>query len=372
MSAAHARLSWWQVLLLVFPLSLCLTPFDLPALLMPRLGARSAWWGALPALAVGMWGIAVASTLARRSRGRTLDRIVLAALGPVLGYPYLAALVALFLFSVPGCLLVFGPAAHGDLLPRVPVAFVAVMVAAVGTYAARSGPETIARCAETLSPLLAAGLLGIYVPLVVFHLRIAGLLPVQVPTWSEWLSPQVAGAAGTIRGFLPLLVLGPLLAQRAPAGRFALASALAWVLVAGALVLPVLVFDAPLVRQFSFPFLAAEATVGWHWLPLRSLVGVTLLVWYAVTFLVFSTYLWMAAWLLRRLIPALPRRGAVEVLGAGAAVVASLPLPEATFHALFIAWNIGVVVLGVLVPTGILMLGGRSVPARAPAGESGT
>ncbi len=371
MSAAQPRLSSWQILLLVFTLSLCLTPFDLPALLIPRLGARAAWWGALPALGVGLWGIAVATALARRAHGRSLDRIVLLALGPAVGYVYLAALTLLFLFSVPGCLLVYGPAAHGDLLPRLPIAFVAVMVAAVGTYAARSGPEAIARCAEALAPLLAAGLLGIYGPLAAFHLRLGALLPLRPPTGAQWLSPQLAGATGTIRGFLCLLVLGPMLARRPPATRLALAAVLAWALVVAALVLPLAVFGAPLVTQFNFPFLAAEATIGWHWLPLRSLVGVTLLVWYALTFLVFATYLWMAAWLLRRLIPALPRRGPVEVLGAMAAAVASLPLPEPTFHALFIAWNIGVVVLGVLVPTGILMRGGRTAPPRAPAGGWG-
>ena len=360
MKTTHPRVSAWQVGLLVFILSLCLTPFDLPSLLIPRMGPRSAWWGELPALAVGLWGIAVVTALSRRALGRTLDRTVLAAMGPVAGYAYLAALTGLFLFSVPGCLLVFAPAAHDDLLPRLPIAFVAVMVAAVGAYAARSGPETIARCAEALAPLLVGGLLGIYVPLVGTHLGFGRLLPLRLPTWSQWLSPQVVGATGTIRGFLPLLVLGPLMAGKPSAIRFGLASTLAWLLIVLAVIIPVVVFSGPLVREFSFPFLATETTVGWHWLPLRSLVVLTLLIWCVVTFLVFSTYLWMAAWLLRRLIPALPRRGPVEVLGACGAVVGSVP----TFHTMFITWNIGVVLLGVFVPTGILLFGRRSMPTR--------
>ena len=371
MRTAPSRVSAWQTGLLVFILSLCLTPFDLPNLLMPRLGARSAWWGALPALVVGLWGIAVATALARRASGRPFDRTVLATMGPLPGYLYLAALTALFLFSVPGCLLVFAPAAHNDLLPRLPLAFVAVMVAGVGVYAARSGPETIARFAETVAPFLGLGLLGIYGPLVAMHLRVGHLLPLQGPTLSEWFSPPVAGATGTIRGFLPLLVLGPLMRRQVPAGRFALASALAWLLILLALVVPVIIFHGPLAGQFTFPFLAAEATVGWEWLPLRSLVELTLLVWCTVTILVFSTYLWMACWLLREMIPALPRRGLVEVLGAGAAVVASIPFSEATFHTMFISWNVGVIAFGVLVPTGILLWGGRSEPSRLPSGASG-
>ena len=366
MRAASPSLSWWQILLLVFILSLCLTPFDLPGLLMPLLGPRSAWWGVLPALAVGMWGITVASALVNRFPGRTMDRTVLSVLGPTLGYAYLAALTGLFIFSVLGCLLVFGPAAQQSLLPRLPVAFVAVMVAGVGTYAARSGPEAVARCAETLAPFLAVGLLVIYVPLAVIHLRPGGLLPLRPPAWSAWLSPQMAGATGTIRGFLPLLVLGPLLARRVPTGRFALAAGLAWLLIVGALVLPVLLFGGPLVRQFSFPMLAAESTIGWRYLPSRSLVELTLLVWYALTFLVFATYLWMAGWLVRRLIPALPRRGPVEFLGLGAAIMASVHFSELTFQVMFEFWNVGVVVLGVLVPTGILLLASRR--SARPAG----
>ena len=370
MSPASAKLSWWQILLLVFILSLCLTPFDLPGLLIPPLGARSAWWGVLPALAVGIWGVAVAAALGSRFPGQTLDRTVRSVLGPTLGYAYLAALTGLFLFSVPGCVLVFGPAAQQSLLPRLPVAFVAVMVAGVGTYAARSGPETVGRCAEALAPFLAVGLLAIYIPLTVLHLRPGRLLPLQLPSWSAWLSPQVAGATGTIRGFLPLLVMGPFLARRVPTGRFALASGLAWLLIIGSLVLPVTLFGGPLVRQFSFPMLAAESTMGWNWLPIRSLVELTLLVWYGVTFLVFSTYLWMAGWLVRRLIPVLPRRGPIEVLGLGAGILASVHFSELTFQIMFEVWNIAVVVLGVLVPTGILLLVSRRSARLAGRGQA--
>ncbi len=317
------RMSSWQILLLVFALSLCLTPFDLPTILMPHLGARAAWWGEVPAIAAGLWGTAVAWGLCRRFHGHPLDQTVLAVLGPYLGYPYLAALALLFYASVPACLLVFGPAAHSDLLPRLPVAYVAVMVAATGTYAAHSGAEAIARSAEVLAPLLAVGLVIIYVPLF-FHAQFGRLLPVQPPPWGAWWSAQVLGATGTIRGFLPLLVLGPLTAMPPSGGRLALASALAWLLIIAALVLPVAIFDARLAPQFGFPFLAAAATVAWRWLPLRSMVGMTLLVWYAVTFLVFSTYLWMTSALLARLAPRLPRKVAALILGATAAVVASL------------------------------------------------
>ena len=370
MTSGTSRVSPWQITVLVFTLSLCMTPLDLPALLLPHLGPRNAWWGTLPALPIGLWGTAAAAALGRRFPGRALDRTAVAVLGPAAGYPYLVALIALFLFSTPACLLVFAPAAQGALLPRLPAAFVAIMVAATGTYAARSGPESVARSAEAFVPFLGAGLLAVYIPLL-FTTHFGRLLPVRVPAWPTWWSGPVLGASGTIRGFLPLLVLGPLAARPTSGRPVVAASIAAWVLILASVVFPVAIFDAPLVQRFAFPFLSAEDSIGWRFLPLRSFISLTLVVWYVVTFVVFSTYLWMAAWLLRRLVPALPRRGPVEVLGAAAALVASIPFSEHTFHVMFITWDIAVVILGVLVPTLMVILSRRQDTVRGQARREG-
>jgi spore germination protein KB len=358
------RLSPWQLVVLVFVLSLCLTPFDLPALLMPRLGARAAWWGELPALGAGLWGLGSASALSRRFHSQPFPRTVLTILGPYGGYPYLILLTALYFVSTFGCLLVYAPATQGELLPRLPVAFVAVMLAAVGTYAARSGAETVARTAEVLAPLLAAALPAIFLPLL-SNTRPGRLLPLRPPRPAVWLSAPVLAATGTVRGFLLLLVLGPLTREPVPWGPLALAATLAWVLILAAVALPVAIFAAPLTKQLRFPFLAASATIAWRWLPLHSLSSITLLIWYANTFLVFSTYLCMAGTLLHAMLPRLRRDLGVLLLGTAAATIASLPLAEETFQALFILWNAAVLVLGVLVPTAMLLVVARRDPTPA-------
>lgn len=354
MKGTRWRISRWQLLLIVFTLSLCVTPFALPPLLVPVLGARAAWLGTLPAFGVGLWGIAVTATLAARFPGQSVDRLAIRLLGPVFGYIYLAALAALFLAGAPANLLVYTGAAHAAMLPHLPRAYVAILVAAVGTYAARSGPETIARCAGVLAPLLLGGLAAIYLPLLL-EAHFGVLLPLRPLAWRQWLSPPVLGASGTIRGFLPLLVLGPLTTPSITKGPLLGANALAWVLVVAAVMLPVTIFDAPLAREMSLPLLAAEGTMAWHWLPLRNLVPLVMLVWYVITFVVFATYLWMGAWLLERLLPFLPRRGPALAFGVAAAVGGSFDLEEPTVRAVFITWNVAVVVLGVLMPTALCL-----------------
>jgi hypothetical protein len=364
------RISPWQLLLLVFTLALCVTPFDLAAVLDPSLGARAAWFATLPALGVGVLGTAVAASLARRHLGQPFERTVLAAWGPALGYPYLAGLALVLTMGAPANLTVFVGVAHAALLPRLPSAYVAVMAGAVGTFAAYAGPEAVARCAEVLAPLFAVGLAVIFgSPLT--NARAGRLLPLAGLTPGQWLSWPVAGAAGTIRGFLPLLVLGPSCNAPPRTGRLVLAAMTAWVLVALSVTLPVAIFDAPLAQQMSIPFLAAQATVGWQWLPVRSFVVLTLLVWYGVVFVVFATYLWLGAGLLHRLLPRLRWTALVVGLGVAASAVSAVPWGEPTVREAAIAWNIAVLAFGVLAPS-LLWLGDRSRTSRRRlAGRAG-
>lgn len=371
MTDSPVRISQWQMLLLVFALSLGVDPFKLPSLLMQRLGARAAWWGDLPAVVVGLWGIAVAAKLSRRFHGQPVSTTALTTLGPYLGYPYLAALIALCLGRVSSCVLVFAPVAHADLLPRLPLALVSLMIAFVGMYAAYSGVEPIARIAEVLAPLFLVGLAAIYAPLA-FLGRFGHLLPLRPPAWSAWLSPVALSAAGTVRGFVPLLILGPLTAEPPTGGRLALATTLAWLLVIASIFLPLALFGARLTPQFRYPFLAAVSALSWHWLPVRNLVSLTLFTWYGIVLLVFSTNLWMATWLLGQLAPALSRTVLTVAFTLAVALAASLPRPEATLRSIFMSWDIGDVVLGVLVPTGIWLLARRThlpFPSRAETGD---
>lgn len=288
--------------------------------------------------------------LARRTGGQPFDRTVVRGLGRFAGYPYLVLLAVLLAAGAPANLLVFTGVAHLVLLPYLPRAYVAVPAAAVGTYVAYAGSEAVARAAEVLAPFLAVGLFVIFAG-PFFNAHLQRLLPLSGLSPAQWLSPPVLATLGTIRGFLPLLVLGPFCSTRPRARDLGLAATAAWSLITVSVVLPVAIFAAPLAGRLRYPFLAAEGTVGWSWLPLRNIVSLTLLVWYGVVFIVFATYLWLGSWLLQRLFPRLPWAPLVVILGAASAAGASLPLTVSAVRGMFITWNLGVVALGLLVPT---------------------
>jgi len=360
------RISSGQMLLLIFAMSLCVTPFALPELLISALGARPAWLGTVAALGGALWGTTAAAALARRFHGRPFDQCVIGLLGPYVGRVYLAGLAALFLTGAPAQLVAFTSVVRQELLPFLP-GVAPFMAVAVGLYLARSGPEAIGRLAAALAPIVAAGLLVIYVPPVV-RSHFGVFLPLRGLAWRQWWSEPVVAAAGTIRGFLCLLVLGPAVARKPSAGRTVAVAVLAWALVAAAVVVPVAIFDAPLVEQMALPFLSSVSTTTWGWLPVRELAPFTVLIWYAITLIVVATYLWMGLWLLERLLPFLPRRGPLWVVAAAmavAAAAASTELSEPAFRAMFMAWNVAVVGLGVLAPTGLCLLRGAGRTPRA-------
>lgn len=350
------QISERQLALLVFALGLGVDPFKLPSLLMRHFGARNAWWGEVPALGVALWGVAVTIALSRRFHGQPLNTTVLATLGPYLGYAYLGALVALCLGRVANVVLVFAPLARLDLLPRLPLAFICVMVAAVGGYAAYSGIEPVARIAEVLASLFAIGLAGIYLPLL-FHGHIGHIVPLRLPPGSKWFSVPVLGAAGTIRGFIPLLFLGPVVTRPPTGGRFSIAIILAWLLVVASILIPPVLFGPHLASQLRYPFLAATSTSSWRWLPVRNLVSLTLFTWYGIALLVFATNLWMATWLLGCMLPVPCRRIWVVVFAAGAGIAASIPRSDGSLRPFFDALDIADLVFGVVAPTIIWALG---------------
>ncbi len=369
MNTVKWRMSRWQVLLLVFILGVCVSPFDAPTLFTPVLGARGTWWGTTPMLAGGLLGIVAVSTLVRRFHGIPLDQAVRGILGPVVGSAYLALLALLLLTAAPVNLAVFTSAAHAVVLPRLPHAYAAVMVGLTGVYAAACGPEAIGRCVSVLAPTMLLSLAAVFLPLT-FESHPGLLLPVQMPTRQQWLSPPILAGAGLVRGFLPLLVLGSFTRRPLATGRAVLATTLAWLLVAAAVVLPVAIFDAPLDRQMSLPFMSAEETLYWRWLPIRNLAPVTLLLWYTVSFITFATYLWMGTWLLRRLFPALPAQWTTVVLGIGGVMAGSLDVAKPSVHTALVFWNLAVVVLGVVVPTALCVLSRGPGHKRADGGSA--
>jgi hypothetical protein len=363
--AATFRLSGWQLALLVFTLSLCVTPFAFPGVIDRQVG-REGWTLALPATGVGLWGTLAAAALARRFPGRPLDRTAVDLLGRWPGLAYVGALALLMVGGAAGNLLVFAQVSTATQLTRLPGAWPAVLTGAVGALAAYRGPVVGARTAEVLAPLMAAGLLVVYLsPAGSVHL--GRLLPLAAPPPDRLLRPDVLAAAGTIRGFLALLVLGPFCRPRPEPLRLCAACAGAGALVAASLGLPVALFGEAFTARLRYPFLTAVGTVAWQWLPVHHLVVLTMLVWHAVILVVFAAYLWMGAWLLHRLWPRLPWPAALVGLAAAEALAGAQSPPSPLVHGLLDVWNDAVVVLGVLVPTLLWLAARRRPPRRPPA-----
>lgn len=357
------RLSPWQISVLVFTLSLCVTPLQFPGVLDRDLG-RDGWLAALPGIAVGLWGTLVAWGLVRRHPGRHFDRIAVELLGPFVGGVYLVALILLFAAGAAVNLGIFCLASTATELTHLPPAYPAVLTAAIGLLAAYYGPEVVARTGEIVAPLVGVGLLAIFVPLAMTA-RMGRLLPIGVPHWDRQASADTLAAAGTMRGFLPLLVLGPFCRPLARRGALCAATAAAGGLIAASIALPVALFGDRFTARLRYPFLAATGTLTWDWLPVNNLLVLTMLVWHAIALVVFSAYLWLGAWLLRRLWTGLPWVAAVIGLGAIECAGAAAQVPSDLRYAFIDLWNEAVVVLGVLIPTLLWLLARRRAPAAA-------
>jgi hypothetical protein len=335
------RLSPWQLVVLVFALGLCVTPFSYAERLDATLG-RQAWWPGLGATLVGVAGVWPALALARAFPGHPLDRTARRVLGPALGPAYCATLAALFLTGAAATLQIFVALLGTRALPYLPLAYPAVVVGGVGLLAAASGPEAVARTAEALAPLVVLGLGFIFLaPLA--NAELGNLRPLGPVPWARLATPGVLAALGTVRGYLPLLVLAPFCRPRPRAMGVAAAQAAAGLAVTASLALPVAVFGAPFAGTLLYPFLSAVGTVGWSWLPTQRLVELTLLVWQGIACVVFATYLW----------PDLPWTALVLCLGGAAIAATAVPLPPGFLHHAVDAWNLAVLGLGILVPAGL-------------------
>jgi spore germination protein KB len=360
---ASFRLSRRQVTLLVFAVTICVTPFTYDSVLLLYLG-RQAWLGLLPALAVGLVGCGVAGALAARFPGRNVTEYAQEALGPWAGRLFLLLLGLVLLAGAPANLHAFARVIHFAELPRTPPYYITALMTAIVAYACYGGPEVIARASEVLAPLVVAGLAAIYLgPLAT--VKVARLAPLQPFPWSAFWLPMVLSALGTARGFLCLLIVGG--AAREPDrlwGPAMAATAAAWVLLALSVVLPVAVLGADLAQQMRYPLLGVTGTISFRWLPFQRITSLTVLIWQMLMYSVLAFYLWAGVFVL---CAACGIRNWRPWLMAGAGLTAYLggmPLsPPATRWGID-AWNFAVVAAGVVLPAPLLL-------RRRPASRQG-
>jgi len=346
------RLSVGQAAWLVFYLTLCVTPFAFAEGLIQAMG-RWAWAGLLPGFALGVLALGAVAVLHRRlPRDSVLDYAP-RLLGRFGGWLYIALLGLLFTAGAGANLRIFVDMLHSTLNAGMTAWVPALVMAALASYVAFFGPEVVARVATAL---LLAVLPGVA---LIFTLPWLNSVPGRLwPLWNvPWVSltrqAHTASILGVCRGFLPLLLIAPMVDGRRFFGRALAAQVAGSILLMVAFAMPVAVFGPDLAQQFRFPLLDAAGTVAWSWLPIQRWGHLTVLLWELITFVVASTYLWLGAaiggWLLMR-----GRwRPLVPVLG-GAVFLLAGPLlgPEAE-SAVSTVWNWSVVVLGMVVPLGL-------------------
>lgn len=359
MKHASFRVSRWQLTLLVFMVTVCVTPFAFDSVLVLYLH-RQAWLALLPALAVGLLGSGVAGALAWRFRGVQIVEYVPRVLGPIGGRLFLFLLGLLLFAGAPLNLHVFARLVRHTELPRSSPFLIALIFAAIVAFACYFGPEVIARGTEVLAPLIGVGLLAIFfAPFAAA--RFVRLLPLTTGfPWHNYWLPVISSSLGTVRGFLTVLVLGGAVSEvRGLTGRTLAATAAACLLLILAAALPVLVLGVGFSEHLRFPILAVTGTINFRWLPFAHLTLATILIWQMIMFCVLAFYLWGGVYVLCAALGIADWRPWVV---AGAAVTAYLggtsPSPAVASWAVN-AWNFAVIAVGVVLPLLLLLTTAR-------------
>lgn|GEM_PF-3535929 len=280
-SSSPRPLSPWQIASVVFISSFCVTPFSFAALHGEMGGGI--WIAFLAQAAVtffGTWGVL---RLAVAGHG-DIASVAMNAFGPVAGSIFLGGLV-LYLFA-------WAPLGHLAMLLRIiqtttlrhtSTWFVAALILAAAGYAAALGTRAYARTTEIASfvavpSIFLAAFIAYVTPL---HWDFAGM-PSRLTVSSSFL-----GFALGARGFaLALAFLGQWgEAAKKPAWLFVPIAA-SIVIISLLTFLPHLIFPLPTLMRLEFPPLAAVGTVDGTFIGLESILPVTLVTWYVVSWVV--------------------------------------------------------------------------------------
>lgn len=352
-----AELSPLALGLLAFIASLCVTPLEYPGFWLASLGPRAAV-APLAATVAGLAGTLVTAAFMRRRRA--------AGLRP-LPPPLALALALVSMSGVGENLSIFARAAGAVQATHFPLYDGVVFVAMGAVLAAYFGAEGVSRAVSTVFPVVAAGLVAIYLsPLGNVDLR---NLTGPQPDVATAVDVVTVCSLGAVRGFLLLLVWG----HRVRDARAARAAVL-WAvgaggtLVAASTALAQAVFGVAEGVTLRFPFAAVMGTVHWQWLPTSSFEALTMVIWQIVAFGVVAIYVAMGSDLLRAGLPALPRRAAFA-LAAAPVVVAGFDMSSPIVDLMAAAFNAAVLIVGVAAPALIAVApapwSARARPGRA-------
>lgn len=292
------RISRWQLALLVFVSSFCMTPFTFPETY--ELLGRYQWAASLLQAAVTVVGAFGVVRLLSRRPGLAFPDLARAALGRVLGWLATVTLGGwLLLWGAIGNVKVIIDILHDTTLPLTHPYLLAVLFVGAGAFAAYYGPEVIGRVAEVWSwifiPILA---LLIFLPFLYGHL--GKILPLTgVPP--TLFSPDVWAFALGARGFsLALALAGQIREERQLLGPVVGGSLAAVGAIALVRLAPLALFFPEVTVHFRYPVLEAMDTIRASGVGLQSFLSVTMAVWPLVSFLVVAPTLYAGSFLLSR------------------------------------------------------------------------
>ncbi len=346
------RLSVGQAAWLVFYVTVCVTPFSFGEEMIRALG-RWAWFGAAVGLLPGTVALGAVAVLRTRLPDASVLDYAPALLGRVAGWVYIGMLFVLFAVGAGANLSVFIDMMHTTLAAGLSGWAPALVMSVLAAYVAFFGPEVITRVATALAFAVLPAL-AVICTLTWINSVPGRLWPLWTVPWDQVLiHVNTASVLGSCRGFLPLLVLAPMVrGPRFFRSTFAAQTAAIGVIML-AFAIPVAVFGAALAGQFRFPLLDAIGTLGWLWLPIHRLGHLAALIWEMLTFVVAATYIWLGAalggWLFLRgrWRPLVPALGCVALLVGGPLLGSGVQTEVLTI------WGWAVVALGMLVPIGL-------------------
>ncbi|MDI3269144.1 MAG: GerAB/ArcD/ProY family transporter [Bacillota bacterium] len=307
------RISRWQLALLVFMASFCMTPFTFAETY--QLLGRYQWAASLLQGGVTLVGAMGTVFLLQRRPQESFPQLAQQALGKGLGWIVTVALgLWILLWGAMGNVNVMVAILHDTTLPLTHPYLLSALFVGAGAFAAYYGPEVIGRVAEAWSwiflPVL--GLL-IFLPFLYGHL--GRLLPLTGVPREVW-APEVWAYALGARGFsLALGLAGQLQEGKRLFGPVVGGSLAAVAAIALLRLAPLTLFFPEVTARFRYPVLEAMDAIRATGLGIQSFLTITMAVWPLVSFLVVAPTLYAGSFLLAR---ALGIRNVSWVLAAAA------------------------------------------------------
>lgn len=351
------RISSWQLFVLVFFTSFCVTPFGFDALHIRW--SRHMWVPALTQGAVTLVGSLGVALLLRRFPRQDILSLTQQVVGSLLGRLYVFTLgLYLFLWGPVGNLTTFVQLVNGTELPRTDPLLIAGALGAVSLYGAWYGSEVVGRVGEIwIWPLAPFIFLVTGLSYTAGDLR--RLLPLTGIPWEKAGEGYFWSFALGIRGFILALAMAGMVGASRRFHRSIVAGAMfSFLGVTLMVILPHTTFSQETVQsaQFHFPVIEALSLLDLSAVGLLSTVSLTTIAWTVIAWLVVAASLTLSAYLWARVFGIRSFRWLVAPLVVFGVWLSQLPMPSDVQEFFTNAWSGLGYGVGVVGPWALLLL----------------